>query len=239
MNGSKPALETFLKDVCPALQNDVDSGIAVPYTLIDSLKKGAEGRDFKVAAQNMHYEDKGAFTGELSADMIVEAGANTVIIGHSERRTYYNETDESVNLKLKTALAKGLLPIVCCGETLDEREAGKQEDICESQVKNALSGIPAEQVKGVVLAYEPIWAIGTGKTASSQDAEAMAKHIRGVVASLYCEETAQSVRIQYGGSVKPGNVKEIMSMPNIDGALVGGASLKAEDFIKLIQFKAD
>ncbi len=236
MNGSSEMLNSFMDELVPMLNERVESGLAVPYTLLWPLGERAEAIDFRVGAQNMHYEEKGAYTGELSASMIIEAKADTVIIGHSERRTYYNETDESVNAKLKSALKNKILPIVCCGESLEQREAGEAKSVTEKQVKAALMEIPKEDAIKIVIAYEPIWAIGTGKTASSQDAEDMASHIRGIVKDLYDDKTADSIRIQYGGSVKPANVKDIMSMPNIDGALVGGASLKAEDFIKLLRF---
>ncbi len=235
MNGSILEMQKFIKEIKSSLNDKVESGIAVPYTMLASLKESSKDLDFRVCAQNMHYEDKGAFTGELSSDMLLEVGVDTVIIGHSERRTYYNETDESVNLKIKKALSKNLLPIVCVGETLEEREANKQEEKCKTQIIKAFDNIDASHAEKVVVAYEPIWAIGTGKTASSSDAEQMAAYIRKVLADIYTAEVASKIRIQYGGSVKPSNVREIISQENIDGALVGGASLKSEDFVELIK----
>lgn len=236
MNGSIDDIKTFIKNIKPSINNEVDSGLAVPYTLISTLAKETEKLNFKVGAQNMHFDELGAYTGELSAKMIIEAGADIVIIGHSERRMYYNETDAAVNLKIKSALKNNIIPIICCGESLEERENFQAEKIIENQIKAAFVGISKENLSKTIIAYEPIWAIGTGKTASTEDAEAMAMHIRNTIKSLYDVETSEKIRIQYGGSVKPSNIKDIMSMPNIDGALVGGASLKAEDFIKLIKF---
>ncbi len=235
MNGSLDGLKVFMKEVLPNLSDNVEAGLAVPYTMLATLKEEAKNSNFVVSSQNMHYDDKGAFTGELSADMLIDVGINTVIIGHSERRTYYNETDETVNLKLLKALSKSLMPIVCVGETLEEREKSLEKEVCKRQVSKAFENVDSLEAEKVVIAYEPIWAIGTGKTASSQDAEDMAKYIRSVIADIYDKDTAEKVRIQYGGSVKPSNVEEIMKMPNIDGALVGGASLKADDFIELIR----
>ncbi len=235
MNGSISDLKDFMKEVKPHISDNIDSGIAVPYTMLAVLKDEASGSNFKVCAQNMNYEDKGAFTGEVSSDMLIEIGVDTVIIGHSERRTYYNETDESVNKKVIKALEKNLMPIVCVGETLEERENNKQETKCRMQIEKAFQDIASEDVEKIVVAYEPIWAIGTGKTASSKDAEEMASFIRKVISNIYGDEVAEKVRIQYGGSVKPSNIEEIIAEPNIDGALVGGASLKAEDFIALIE----
>lgn len=235
MNGSLSHLEQFMGEVKAHLNKELDCGIAPPYTLISALKALSKGEDFIVSAQNMHELETGAYTGEVSSDMIIEAGANAVIIGHSERRGYYAETDEGVNKKLKTALEKSLLPIVCVGESLEEREANRHETKVEAQVVKALDGIQAGDLAKLVIAYEPIWAIGTGKTASSEDAEKMCAHIRSVVTRLLGQD-AEKLRILYGGSVKPSNIAELMAKPNIDGALVGGASLKAEDFIKLINF---
>lgn len=235
MNGSLSHLEDFIDEVKLHLHPDVDAGLALPYTLISALKLISKNLEFLVAAQNMHELDSGAYTGEVSSDMIQEAGANAVILGHSERRAYYGETDEAVNLKLKKALEKSLLPIVCVGESLEEREEGRHEEKVEGQVVKALKGLSAGDMDKVVVAYEPIWAIGTGKTASGEDAEAMCAFIRGVVEQLFGPE-AEKVRILYGGSVKPSNIVELMNKENIDGALVGGASLKASDFIALINF---
>lgn len=215
--------------------SDVEAGLALPYTLISAMRLMAKNMDLFVAAQNMHELDSGAYTGEVSPVMIQEAGADSVILGHSERRAYYGETDEAVNRKLKKALEIGLLPIVCVGESLEEREEGRHEEKVEGQVVKALEGLSAADLDKVVIAYEPIWAIGTGKTASSEDAEAMCAHIRTVVKQLLGPR-AEELRILYGGSVKPSNIVELMNKENIDGALVGGASLKASDFIALINF---
>lgn len=235
MNGSLSHLEEFMSAVKPRFSQNVDAGLGLPYTLISALKQLAKGTDFIVAAQNMHELDAGAYTGEIGADMLIEAGANAVIIGHSERRAYYGETDEAVNKKAKKALDKNLIPIICVGESLEEREEARHEAKVEAQVVKALEGLTSADLERLVIAYEPIWAIGTGKTASGEDAESMCAHIRRVVNKLLGSK-AEDLRILYGGSVKPANIAELMAKPNIDGALVGGASLKAEDFIALIHF---
>ncbi len=235
MNGSIADLKEFIKELKPSISDKVQTGLAVPYTMLSTLKEEAKGLDFMIGAQNMNFEEKGAFTGEVSPDMLLEIGVDTVIIGHSERRAYYNESDETVNRKLLKAIEKGLHPIVCVGESLEERENDQAKSICKGQVEKAFKDVKKEDVEKVILAYEPIWAIGTGKTASSDDAEEMCLYIRKVIAGVYDEDTSQKVHIQYGGSVKPSNVKELMAMPNIDGALVGGASLKASDFSELIK----
>lgn len=214
----------------------VEAVICVPFTHLNRLKEEIKGTDIKLGAQNMHWEDSGAYTGEISPMMLDEIGIDYVIIGHSERRQYFNETDETVNKKIKTALKYEIAPIVCVGETLEQREKGIEKDIVKDQVLNALEEIKAEDIKKIVFAYEPIWAIGTGRTASSKDANDMLGFIRETICSKYGEEVSNSVRIQYGGSVKPNNIKELMAEEHIDGALVGGASLKAEDFLKLINF---
>ncbi len=190
-----------------------------------------------VAAENCYFEDEGAFTGETSPKVLKEMGVKYCIIGHSERRDYFHETDEDINKKAKAIFRNGLLPIICCGESLETREAGKEEEFVVAQIKKALDGLTSEQVSSLVIAYEPIWAIGTGKTATSDQAEEMCKTIRESIAKLYNEETAENVRIQYGGSVKPANVKELMAKPNIDGGLVGGASLEVESFLSLVNYQ--
>ncbi len=236
MNGSKDLVLDFANKVKPILCDvTIDCGIAAPFTLINSINDNFP-KNFINSAQNMHFEESGAYTGELSANMLLESGANAVIIGHSERRKYFNETDELICKKIVKANEKSLLAIVCVGESLEERESGKHFDVVLSQVEKAYKGLAEDIVENTVIAYEPIWAIGTGKTATSSDAEQMCKKIRDKIKELYSENTSNNIRIQYGGSVKPSNVKEIMSMPNIDGALVGGASLKAEDFIDLITY---
>jgi triosephosphate isomerase len=218
------------------VDTDVEVLICAPFTMLPSLVEAAKGSNIKIGAQNMHYEDFGAFTGEVSADMLLDIGVTHVIIGHSERRQFFAETDESVNLKTLKALSKGLVPVVCCGETLEQREAGETKAVCKSQIVKAFENIaPVDAVK-VVVAYEPIWAIGTGKTATSQDANDVISYIREVIESVYGDEVSEEVRIQYGGSVKPANVEEIMNEADIDGALVGGASLEANSFVQLVNF---
>ena len=215
---------------------DVEALICAPFTLLPSLVEAAKGTSVKIGAQNMHFEDKGAFTGEVSADMLLDIGVTHVIIGHSERRQYFAETDETVNKKAIKALAKGLTPIVCCGETLEQREAGETKSLVKVQIEKAFENISGTDAPKVVIAYEPIWAIGTGKTASSQDANDVIAYIREVLEGLYGDDVSEEIRIQYGGSVKPSNVEEIMNEPDIDGALVGGASLEPGDFIQLVNF---
>ena len=217
-------------------ETDVETLVCAPYTLLASLVEAAKGTNIKIGAQNMHFEDKGAFTGEVSADMLLDIGVTHVIIGHSERRQYFAETNETVNKKAIKALSKGLTPIVCCGETLEQREAGETKALCKVQIEKAFENISASDAPKVVVAYEPIWAIGTGKTASSQDANDVIAYIREVLEGLYGDDVSEEVRIQYGGSVKPSNVEEIMNESDIDGALVGGASLEPADFVQLVNF---
>jgi len=211
----------------------VDSVICSQFTVLRCLVK-RQGENLKIGAQNMHFADEGAFTGEVSGQMLSSIGVSYVVIGHSERRAMFNETDESVNKKLHKAFECDLVPILCVGESLEQREGGKTEEVIGKQIELDLAGLTKEQVKTLVIAYEPIWAIGTGRTATSQVADETCGFIRQTVAKLYDEETAEAIRIQYGGSVKTSNIDELMSMPNIDGALIGGASLKAEDFITLV-----
>ena len=213
----------------------VDVAICAPFLQLETLKNAFADTNVGVGAQNMHYETEGAYTGEISGEMLTELGVDYVVIGHSERREYNNETDETVNLKVKKALALGIRPIMCCGESLETREAGKEKEWVGAQIKKGLEGLQMKEVPLVTIAYEPIWAIGTGKTATSQQAQDMCKFIRETVASLFTGEVAEKVRIQYGGSVKPANAAELLGMPDIDGALVGGASLKPEDFVKIIE----
>ena len=208
-----------------------------PFTSLAVVAETIKGTNIGLAAQNLHWEDKGAFTGEISADMLLDSGCKYVIIGHSERRQYFGETDESVNKKVRQALKKGLLPILCVGETLAEREAGKLTEIIGRQVTGGLKDIPAGDMQKIVIAYEPVWAIGTGKTATPEQANEVHTLIRGKVKELYNTEIAEGLRIQYGGSVTPDNVSTLMAMPDIDGALVGGASLKPESFAALVNFK--
>ena len=226
----------FVSDIKDRVNNEkVEAVICAPFTLLKDLKEATKGTSIKIGAQNMHFEEKGAFTGEISPLMLKELDMDYVIIGHSERRQYFNETNETVNKKVLKALEVGIDPILCVGETLEEREAGNTKDVCKVQVEKALENVSKEDIAKVVIAYEPIWAIGTGKTATSEDANDVIAYIRQVVANLY-KDLANEVRIQYGGSVKPSNVGEIMNQSDIDGALVGGASLEANDYIQLVNF---
>ena len=210
--------------------------ICVPYTDLFYATLNAQGTNIKIGAQNMHFAEKGAYTGEVSGKMLKSIGVEYVIIGHSERRQYFAETDETVNKKLKAALEYGLKPIVCVGETLEEREAGKTEEIITTQTRLALEGLTNEQVEKTIIAYEPIWAIGTGKTATSEDANNSIKSIRAEIRKIYGETVAENVIIQYGGSVKSSNAKELFSTSDIDGGLVGGASLEPEEFSKIVNY---
>ena len=219
-----------------SLSNDVEAVLCVPYTLLSSVKESIKDTDIKLGAQNMHWEESGAYTGEVSALMLKEVGVDYCILGHSERREYFNESDETVNKKLKAAFENGLKPIVCVGETLQQREEGNAEYIITNQTELALQGLTNEQVENTIIAYEPIWAIGTGKTATSEDANNSIKSIRNKITQIYGKEVAEQVIIQYGGSVKPSNAKELFETSDIDGALVGGASLKVEDFEKIVQW---
>jgi triosephosphate isomerase len=218
------------------LDPEVDTVLCVPYLSIQKVKAMTDGTGIKVGAQNLHWEDSGAYTGEISPLMLKELGADYVIIGHSERRQYFCETDETVNKKLMAAHKHGIVPIVCVGETLSQREEGIHKELVKKQVLLAFEGISSELAMKSVVAYEPIWAIGTGKTATAEQADEMCSLVRGSLEELYGKDVSDVVRIQYGGSVKPDNISELMSMENIDGALVGGASLKAEDFTKLINY---
>ena len=216
---------------------DVEIVVCPPFTALSAAAEAVAGTNIGLGAQNMHWEEKGAFTGEIAPGMLKDTGCTHVIIGHSERRQYFAETDATVNKKVKAALTAGLIPIVCVGETLAEREANATEKVVGVQVKGGLDGLTAGQVAGLVIAYEPVWAIGTGRTASAEDANAVCAFIRRTIAGMFGETAADSVRIQYGGSVKPDNVAELMAKPDIDGALVGGASLEAPTFSKLVLFK--
>ncbi len=220
----------------PVADTDVEVVVCVPFVLLDALKKELKGTNIKLGAQNMHWEESGAFTGEISPIMLKEIGVDYVIIGHSERRQYFAETDETVNKKIKSALNYDINSIVCVGETLEQRESGKAKDIVKNQIVKALDGIDKQDAIKIVFAYEPIWAIGTGKTASSEEANEMIAFIRQTIKEKYDEDVSEEVRIQYGGSVKPHNVTDIMNQIDIDGALVGGASLKANNFVEIVNF---
>jgi triosephosphate isomerase len=227
----------FVNDIKDKVNNtDVEAVICAPFTLLKDLKEATKGTNIKIGAQNMHYAEQGAFTGEISAPMLKELNIDYVVLGHSERRQYFNETNETVNKKVIKALEEGIDPILCVGETLEEREASETKNVCKEQTEKALVGVSAEDMKKVVIAYEPVWAIGTGKTATAEDANDVIAYIREVVKGLYGEEISEEVRIQYGGSVKPSNVAEIMNQSDIDGALVGGASLLASDYTELVNF---
>jgi triosephosphate isomerase len=213
----------------------VESVVCAPFTDLAVLVEAFKGTDIKVGAQNLHWADNGAFTGEISGEMLSDLGVDYVIIGHSERREYFAETDETVNKKIKAAFKYNLTPIVCVGEKLEEREAGRTKDVCKVQTEAAFAGLTKEQAAETVIAYEPIWAIGTGKSSTSEDANEVIGYIRSLIGNLFGTETAEAIRIQYGGSVKPVNVREYMQASEIDGALVGGASLEPASFIQLVE----
>jgi len=215
---------------------EADVVVCPTFVCLPKTVEAAKGTNIKVGAQNIHWADNGAFTGEVSGEMLKDIGVEYVIIGHSERRQYFGETDETVNSRLKAALKYELKPIVCVGETLEERESGITNKVLETQTKGALKDISAEDASDLVIAYEPVWAIGTGKTASSDDANDACKFIRSVVESLYNKEVAENIRIQYGGSVKPSNANELFNTTDIDGGLVGGASLKVDDFTAIVKY---
>lgn len=216
---------------------DIRAAICAPFTQLDTLVEAFRGTGIGVGAQNVHFEDEGAFTGEISVAMLKEIGVDYCIVGHSERRQYFAETDETVNLKLKKLLTESAIrPILCVGENLSQREAGKEKEVVSQQIEKDFAGLTSEQAEQIVIAYEPIWAIGTGKTASAEQAEEMCAFIRTIVEELYDEDTCDKVIIQYGGSVKPENATEIMNMDEIDGALVGGASLIPSKFMDIINF---
>ncbi|HBA82905.1 MAG TPA: triose-phosphate isomerase [Verrucomicrobia bacterium] len=213
----------------------VDVVLCPPFTALKAVADAVTGTHIDVGAQNMHWEKSGAFTGEVSAEMLRELYCHYVILGHSERRQYFHETDEIVNKKTKAALAANLHPIVCVGELLEQRESGKTEEVIEKQVRGSLAGLSSKELLDTVVAYEPVWAIGTGKTASPQQAQDVHAFIRGILKAISDEHVAQSVRIQYGGSVKASNAKELFHMPDIDGGLIGGASLEPRSFIEIVQ----
>jgi triosephosphate isomerase len=215
---------------------DVQALICAPAVDIFAVSEAFKGTDIKVGAQNVYFEKEGAFTGEVSVDMLKASGCEFCIVGHSERRQYFGETDETVNKKAKALLEGGLRPIICVGEAEEIRVAGTQNDHVKNQLKGAFAGISSEDAKKCVIAYEPIWAIGTGKTATFDQAEEVCKAIREAVAKKFDQTAADAIRIQYGGSVKPATIKDLMQQPNVDGALVGGASLKAEDFSAIVNF---
>ena len=236
MNMTPSEAVKLVEELKPLVVNDeVDVVFCVPAIDIIPAMEAAKGTNIQIGAENMYFEEKGAYTGEISPNMLVDAGVKYVIIGHSERREYFAETDETVNKKVLKAFEHGLTPIICCGETLTQREQGITLDWIRQQIKIAFQNVTAEQAKTAVIAYEPIWAIGTGKTATSDQAEEVCGAIRACIAEVYDEATAEAIRIQYGGSVNAGNAAELFAKPDIDGGLVGGASLKA-DFGKIVNY---
>ena len=227
----------LVEELIPLVKNAKAEVVIAPTSIaLDAVVKAAKGTNVKVAAQNAHFEEKGAFTGEISLKALEELGVQYVILGHSERRQYFNETDEALNKKVKAAFAHGITPILCCGETLAEREANVTNEVTGKQIKLDLQGLSKEDASKVVIAYEPIWAIGTGKTATDDQANETIGAIRKTVAEVFGKEVADKVRIQYGGSVKPSTIKEQMAKSDIDGGLIGGASLKAEDFAGIVNY---
>jgi len=229
----------LVRELALQVEDVTDTEIVVcpPFTALDAVIEAVEGTNIAVGAQNMHWEAQGAFTGEVSPFMLKEMGCRYVVLGHSERRQYFGETDENVNRKVKAAFSYGLRPIVCVGERLDEREQGITEQVVKTQVERALAGLENSRAVDLVVAYEPVWAIGTGKTASDEDAQQVIGFIRDLIAGMYGSELAEQVRIQYGGSVKPDNISGLMNQKDIDGALVGGASLDAGSFAGIIKYR--
>ena len=224
------ALKASVADV-----NDVEIIVAPPFTALAAVSDAIAGSNIRLSAQDVYSEDSGAFTGEVSAPMLKDVGCDYVIIGHSERRQYFGETNESVNQKVKAALAHDLKPIICVGELLEERETGRTEAVIEDHITGGIVGLSAAELLSCVIAYEPVWAIGTGKTATPDQAQEVHNFIRGLLAKSHSVETASQVCIQYGGSVKPENTAELMAQPDVDGALVGGASLEAESFAQIVK----
>ncbi|MHB8874984.1 MAG: triose-phosphate isomerase [Myxococcaceae bacterium] len=229
------ALARELRGMLSMVREKVEVAIAPPFTALHPAAKALEGSNISLAGQNCHWESSGAYTGEVSAPMLKEVGCAYCIVGHSERRQYFGETDETVNRRAQAVVKAGMLPIVCVGETLAEREAGRTLEVVSRQVKGGLVGFSSAEAASFVLAYEPVWAIGTGKTATSAQAQEVHAHIREQLTGLFGRETAEQIRIQYGGSVKPDNAAELLGKPDVDGALVGGASLKAADFAAIVK----
>ena len=237
MNKTVDEAVKMIEELKPLVKDATCDVVVCPtFVCLDAVKKACEGSNIKVAAQNMHFEESGAFTGEVAPGMLEAMGIDYVVLGHSERREYFNETDEALNKKVKAAFAHNLTPILCCGETLEQREAGVTDDFIACQIKVDMAGLTNEQAEKVVIAYEPIWAIGTGKTATKEQANETISAIRKVVEGMYGKEVADAIRIQYGGSVKPNTIKDQMAMSDIDGALVGGASLVASDFAAIVNY---
>lgn len=236
MNKTRPEAKALIEELKPiAAKASCGVVIGVPFTNLETAVELTKGTNIKVAAQNCHFEKSGAFTGEISADMLKEIGVEYVIIGHSERRQYFGETDVTVNKRTKAVLDGGMKVILCVGETLEQREQNITEEICALQTKVALMNVSAEEMKNVIIAYEPVWAIGTGKTATAEQAQEVCGFIRATIAKMYCQKTADAVTIQYGGSMNPANAAELLAKPDVDGGLIGGASLKAADFAVLLE----
>jgi triosephosphate isomerase len=234
------ALATGLEErLSHLVANTVDLAVCPPFVYVPAVVKQLAGSNIHVGAQNMYFESNGAFTGEISSEMVKDIGCRYVILGHSERRHILGETDEIINKKLKAALAGGLLPIFCIGELLEERESSQTEAVLERQLHQGLAGISPEDMARITVAYEPVWAIGTGKTATPQQAQDAHFFTRKIIADLFGNDLAQKIQIQYGGSVKPGNAAELLKQPDVDGALVGGASLKVDDFVGIIENSID
>ena len=237
MNKTPEEAVQVINELKPLVKDAACDVVICPtFVCLDAAIKAAAGSNIKIGAQNMHFEESGAFTGEVAPGMLEAMGVDYVVLGHSERREYFNETDEALNKKVKKAFEHNLTPILCCGETLEQREAGVTDDFIACQIKVDMAGLTNEQAKQVVIAYEPIWAIGTGKTATKEQANETIAAIRKVVEGMYGKEVADEVRIQYGGSVKPSTIKDQMAMSDIDGALVGGASLVAADFSQIVNY---
>ena len=235
MNNTASEGVALVNAIAPLVKDaNCDVVVCVPAIDIPAVSKALEGTNIKLGAQNVHFAEKGAYTGEISANMLLEYGVEYVIIGHSVRRQYFGETDETVNKRTLTALKAGLTPIVCIGESLEERESGKTEQVLATQIKDGLKDI--EDITKVVIAYEPVWAIGTGKTATAEQANETIGYIRKTIGEMFCPNCAKALRIQYGGSMNAGNCKQLMAMEEIDGGLIGGASLKAPDFSAIVHF---
>ena len=237
MNNTIAAGTQLVKDLAPLVKDAKATVVVCPTsTALSSVAEAVKGTNIHVGAQNVHWEKSGAFTGEISTEMLTEIGVDYCVLGHSERREMFGETDEGVNKRAKAALAAGITPIICCGESLELREKGAYLSFVAFQIQMALDGFTADEAAKLVIAYEPIWAIGTGKTATFEQAEEVCAHIRKTVAEKFGQAAADAIRIQYGGSVKPATIKDLMKQPNVDGALVGGASLKAKDFSEIVNF---
>lgn len=235
MNKTPSEAKALIEEMIPLVKDAAcDVVLCVPFIDIPAAIEAAKGSNIKIGAENVHFKSSGAYTGEVSAEMLKEAGVEYVVVGHSERRTYFGETDQTVNLRALAALNAGLKAIICVGETLEQRELGYTETLLKFQTKMALTNVTKEQLKNVIIAYEPVWAIGTGVTATADQADEGNGYVRAAIAEAYGEDVAQSVTIQYGGSMNAGNADELVSKENVDGGLIGGASLKAPDFAKIV-----